>query len=205
MKGVWESPLAVQVEAYGLQWVFGPLPTLPAAMEFVSEHVWDTDTYRHQYLSLIDPSEAAVRLNRRVREGNPGLFDAPGRSQQEPLEVALRAAIAREHGGVGDGPHGDGLYAHLDIHRPWRVAVKRHACWEGDCDHGRDDEGNCTAPVQHAVWCRGCTPVYVSGGEFDGTPYDECQVDWPCSPVLAMCASFGVSLTGKALPTDRLE
>lgn len=203
MKGTWENPLAVQVEAYGLRWVFGPLPTLPAAMEFVSEHVWDTNTYRHQYLSLIDPAEAAVRLNRRAHEDDPGLFAAPARSKREPLEVALRAAIAREHGDIGDGPYGDGLYAHLDFHRPWRVEVKRHACWEGDCDHGRDEDGNCTAPARQGVWCRGCTPVYVSGGEFDGTPYDECQVDWPCSPVLAMCASFGVSLTGKALPTER--
>ena len=91
------------------------------------------------------------------------------------------------------------------VQRDCSTIPPNHKCWEGDCDHDRNDDGNCTALVQHAVWCRGCTPVYVSGGEFDGTPYDECQVDWPCSPVLAMCASFGVSLTGKALPTDRPE
>lgn len=204
MKGMWESPLAVQVEMHGLRWMFGPFPSLPPAMEFVSDHVWDTDLYRHQYVSLIDPAEAAYRLNRLTHDDNdPGLFDLPGRGQREPLEVALRKAIAHKHGERGAGPHGDGLHAHLDIHRPWRVRLKSQDCWEGDCDHERDDDGSCTAPIRYAVWCRGCTPVYVSGGEFDGTPYDECQVDWPCSPVLALCAAFDVSTTGKALPTDR--
>lgn len=205
MKGMWESPLAVRVEMDGLEWMFGPFPGLPPAMEFVSAHVRDTDRYRHRYVSLIDPAEAADRLNRGSHdiEPDPGLFNLPSRDQREPLEVALRKAIAAKHGDPGDGPHGDGLYAHLDIHRPWRVQIKRFDCWEGDCDHERDDDDRCTAPAQSAVWCRGCTPVYISGGEFDGTPYDECQVDWPCSPVLALCASFGVSITGKALPTDR--
>lgn len=200
---MWDGPLAVQVESHGVGWMFGTFPGLPKAMEFVSEHVWDTDRYRHQYVSLIDPTEAADRLNRRVPEGDPGLFDMQSREKREPLEVALREAIARKHGEPGAGPYGDGLYAHLDVHRPWRVELKAQDCWEGECDHDRDPDGTCTAPVRCAVWCRGCTPVYVSGGEYDGTPYDECQVDWPCSPVLAMCASFGVSLTGKALPKDR--
>lgn len=199
---IWDRPLAVQVESDGLQWMFGPLPTLPAAMQFVTDHVFDTDRYRHQYVSLVDPAEATHRLNRH-HDTEPSLFELPPRTHREPLENALREAISRKHGAVGDGPHGDGLYAHLDIHRPWRVSLKSHDCWEGECDHERDDDGRCCAPAQSAVWCRGCTPVYVAGGEYDGTPYDECQVDWPCSPVLAMCASFGVSLTGKALPTDR--
>ncbi len=199
---MWDRPLAVKVEAYGLQWVFGPIPTLPAAMEFVSDHVWDTDTYRHEYLSLIDPEKGAAHLNRRVREGDPGMPGVPRREEREPLEVALRAAIAREHGEVGDGPYGDGLLARLDVHRPWRVRLKSQECWDDECDHEQDADGRCAAPARIAVWCRGCTPVYVSGGEFDGMPYDECQVDWPCSPVLAMCAAFKVSLNGKALPTD---
>ena len=207
MKSMWENPLAVQVDSDGLRWMLGPFSGMPDAMQFVSEHVWDTDRYRHEYVSLIDPPEAAERLNRHLvrDDSDPGLFGMPARERREPLEVALREAIAREQGAVGDGPYGDGLYAHLDVHRPWRVQLKSHECWEGECDHDRDRHGKCTAPVQHAVWCRGCTLVYVAGGEWDGTPYDECQVDWPCSPVLAMCAAFGVSLTGKALPTDRRE
>lgn len=208
MKDMWNRPLAVQVEANGLRWMFGPLPTMPAAMQFVTDHVWDTDRYRHRYVTLIDPTEAAHRLNRRHRgdhDTEPSLFGLPPRAQREPLETALREAISREHGAVGDSPYGDGLYAHLDIHRPWRVTLKSQDCWDGECQHARDPDGHCSAAGRSAVWCRGCTPLYVSGGEHDGTPYDECQVDWPCSPVLAMCASFGVSLLGKALPTDRAD
>lgn len=205
-KGMWESPLAVQVDSDGLRWMFGPFPGMPSAMGFVSDHVWNTDRYQHRYVCLIEPEEATERLNRRYETSGgdaPTLFEAAGRERREPLEAALRDAIEREHGAVGDGPHGDGLYAHLDVHRPWRVRLKSRDCWEGDCEHDRDEDGGCMAPVRFAVWCRACTPVYVSGGEFDGEPYEECQVDWPCSPVLALCASFGVGITGKALPTDR--
>lgn len=143
---MWDRPLAVKVEAYGLQWVFGPIPTLPAAMKFVSDHVWDTDTYRHEYLSLIDPAEGAAHLNRRVREGAPGRFGVARREAREPLEVVLRAAIAREHGEAGDGPYGDGLLAHLDVHRPWRVRLKSQECWDDECDHALDADGRCAAP-----------------------------------------------------------
>lgn len=205
MGGMWDGHVAVGVEADGLQWMFGPFDGMPDAMGFVSAHVWDTDRYRHHYGALIDPAEAADRLNSRIGEpdGEPGLFGVPPRDRREPLEVALREAIARQHGAAGEGPYGDGLFAHLDIHRPWRVTTKPQECWDGDCEHDRDPEGGCAAAPRLELWCRGCTPVYIGGGEYDGTTYTECQVDWPCSPVLAMCASFEVPLTGKALPTQR--
>ena len=156
---------------------------------------------------MIKPSQAEQRLDHgHADNGADGLFKLPPRERCEPLEAALRSAIEHEHGAPGEGPHGDGLYAHLDIHRPWRIQLREEECWEGCCEHPQDDDGNCTAPPQRELWCRSCTPVYISGGELDGQPYDECRVDWPCSPVRALCASFGVSLTGKALyPTAAPE
>lgn len=199
---MWNSTLAVEVESHGVRSTFGPFPGMPAAMQFVSEHVWDTDRYRHHYVALNDPTDAATHLNRRHPNDTneeAGLFDAPPRKRREPLEAALRDAICREHGDPGDGPHGDGLYAHLDEHRPWRVELKAEECWEGECDHDKHQDGTCATPPRHELWCRACTPVYAGGGEHDGTPYDECRADWPCTSVLTLCASFNVSLTGKGL------
>jgi hypothetical protein len=197
---MWGSPLAVEVDAGGLTMWFGPFDGMPAGMRFVSEHVYDVDRYQHRYLGLVDPAEAGKLLNRNPHATDEsGLFGVPPREEREPLEAAIRAAICREHGDPGEGPHGDGLYAHLDVHRPWRVELKSEECWEGECDHPLDGNGLCTAPARRELWCRGCTPLYVSGGEWDGTPYAECRVNWPCSPVLAMAAYYEVPLTGKLL------
>lgn len=203
----WDSSLlAVEVESAGVRCLFGPIAGLPDAMSFVSEHVSDVDVYRHGYVRLFPPSEAAKLLPQRG-DATPmeGLFELPPREKREPLEVALRDAIAVELGEPGAGARGDGLYSHLDVHRPWRVRIKDQECWDEECGHPRDPDGGCAAPGRVGLWCRACTPLYRAGGEYDGIPYHECQVDWPCSPVLALCASFNVSLTGKALPTERPE
>ncbi|TCP38760.1 hypothetical protein EV191_1392 [Tamaricihabitans halophyticus] len=193
----WDSPLAIDVESNGLQWTVGPFPGLPAAMRFVSEHLGDTDRYRHHYRPLTAPDEAATRLHHSAG----GLFHTPSRHQREPLEVDLRAAIACHHGDPGEDPHSDGLYAHLDLHRPWHLDLADPECWEHDCEHPRHPDGTCTIPTHHVVLCRHCTPTdTTSGGESAGDPYPECHVTWPCSPVLALCASFGITPPGTAQP-----
>lgn len=72
MGGMWDGQLAVGVETGGLLWTFGPFHGMPDAMGFVSTHVWDTDRYRHHYAALIDPAEAADRLNHRIGEPDVG-------------------------------------------------------------------------------------------------------------------------------------
>lgn len=207
MVSSWDSSLlVVEVESSGVAATFGPFAGLPEVMSFVSEHVSNVDVFRHRYVRLFPPADAKRLLQDHASgEAPSGLYDLPPREQREPLEMALRRAISEKLGEPGDGPRGDGLYAHLDVHRPWRIRLKDPECWDSECDHPRDPAGECAVPGQVRVWCRACTPLYRAGGEYDGNPYNECQVDWPCSPVLALCATFDVSLTGKALPTERPE
>ena len=132
----------------GAQVTVGPFAGLPEALRFVSDHVWDVDRYRHEYVSLRSPAEASRLLHGQdTSPSQRALFELPQRERRQPLEAALRDRIAQEHGPPGDGPHGDGLYAHLDVHRPWPVQLAAEECWEGDCDHSRTAGGECTGPA----------------------------------------------------------
>lgn len=119
MNSFWDSPLAVQVECHGLSWMFGPFPGLPKAVQFVSEHVWDTKSLP---LSVRDPDEAAEQLNRRGHDDDRGLFDVPARGSSNRQGQAIRRDPRAINWSWTKSWRGR-------IQWPSRVKLKTQECW----------------------------------------------------------------------------
>jgi hypothetical protein len=132
----------------------------------------------------LTPVEAAVRHFTASRNPQP--------VAEADFFVALRRAIVcHDDNGGADSYRTQGLLAHIEGHRPYRLYTGDEECVLGECDHDRDD-GRCPSVEEVEPICAGCSLIVDTGSEFGPDIVAEARVAWPCLPLEQIAKHYGV-------------
>ncbi len=188
-----EASYAVVADRDGFHVTVGPLD-VGEALLFVDAQVHPGLGWRHRFVRLHPPAEAADILAIGSRSGIPLEPDPDGASAQLLLGQLRRAVREDPANGGLDDPAVQLLITHLDPHRPMRLyQADDEDCLLNECDHPRTPAGLCSELAPADLICVRCTPIFVPGGDWPSSPLPQCRVAWPCGVLLAAAAHYGIA------------